>query len=100
MRKTIDVADLQDQLHEVLDDVVHRRVAYVLARGSDPEAVVIPYDQFQRYQALDSAEAYALLERLQSRRLGAAEPFSEEQVAADVAAAIAEARASRPDAGR
>ena len=93
MQKTIDVSELQDRLRVVLDEVVHGRVSYVVARGSDPEVVVISYDQFLRYRELDEQGVSALFDRMHVHLDQMNAEYSEEAVAADVAAAIAEVRA-------
>lgn len=95
MQKIIGVTELQRRFRSVLDDVVQQRVPYVLLRGSRPEAVMIPYEQFLRYQQLDRRALRdrfdAMLERLDALNEG----YSEEEVAADIAAAIAEVRAEK-----
>ena len=95
MQKIIGVTELQRRFKSVFDEVTHHHVPYVLTRGSRPEAVLVPYDQFLRWQELDenrSLESFGrLLEELAERNAH----FSEEEIAADVAAAEAEVAATR-----
>ena len=46
MNKIIGVTELQRNFRAIFDDVVHQQVPYVLARGSRPEAVLLPYEQY------------------------------------------------------
>ncbi len=61
MEKIIGVTELQRRFKSVLDDVVHKGAAYVVAGGSRPEAVLISYERFQRYQTLDGPAAFLAL---------------------------------------
>jgi len=100
VQKIIGVTELQRRFRSVFDEVVHQGVPYILARGSRPEAALIPYDQFLRYQRLDRQGMYDLLDQLQARAPARRAPLSEEEVAADVAAAIKEVRSGRRSAQR
>ncbi len=118
--KYIGVTDLQRRFRTVLDEVVQKGVPYVLARNSRPEAVMIPYGDFVRLQEAQEEEPEPferLWRRIKERRAhladeeakaDAAEAFhqlrermaendrySDEEVAVDVEAAIAEVRAER-----
>lgn len=87
MQREIDVADLEQRFPAVLDDVAQQRVSYVLTRANLPEAVLIPYEEFSRFQQLDEAEVFAQLERLLTRMAHVNAAYSDEEVAADIAAA-------------
>ena len=52
MQKIIGVTDLQRRLKAVLDEVADEHVPYVLIRGSQPRAALVPYEQFLRFQEL------------------------------------------------
>lgn len=90
MQKIIGVTELQRRFRSVFDEVVLKKIPYVLTRGSRPEAVLISYDEFLRYQELDEKQVLARFDRLVTRMAGQNVEYSEEEVAADAAAARAE----------
>jgi PHD/YefM family antitoxin component YafN of YafNO toxin-antitoxin module len=81
------VTDLQRRFRAVFDDVAERRIAYVLTRGSRPEAAMIPYDDFVRFQALQERKVLDRFDRLMARLAAQNAAYTEDEVAADVAAA-------------
>ena len=92
MHRIIGVTELQRRFRSVLDQVVKRNVPYVLTRGSRPEAALIPYEEFLRFQALQEEQVLARFDRLVTRMAEQNLAVSEEEVAADVATAMAELR--------
>jgi prevent-host-death family protein len=90
MQKIIGVTELQRHFRSVFDEVVKRRIPYVLTRGSRPEAALIPYEQFLRFQALEEQDVLARFDRLIARLADQNAAISEEDIAANVAAARAE----------
>lgn len=95
MQKIIGVTELQRRFRLVFDEVARKRVPYVLTRGSRPEAALIPYEEFLQFQALKEQEVLARFDRLAARLAEQNASAGEEEVAADVAAALEEARSSR-----
>jgi prevent-host-death family protein len=93
MQKIIGVTDLQRRFKAVLDEVADEHVPYVLIRGSQPRAALVPYEDFLRYQKLDEGAVIERFQRLQKRMAEASADLSEEEVAAEVAAARAELEA-------
>jgi prevent-host-death family protein len=87
MQKIIGVTELQRRFRSVFDEVAHKHIPYVLTRGSRPEAVLIPYEEFLRFQALQEEEVLARFDRLAARMARQNAAYSEAEVAADVAAA-------------
>jgi len=88
MDKIIGVTDLQRRFRKTFDEVAEERTPYILTRGSRPEAVLIPYEQ---YLKLLRAEEDGILRRFDeflSRMEAASEHFSEDEVAGDVAEAV------------
>ena len=81
-----------DGVRALLDQ---ERVPYVLTRGSRPEAALIPYEEFLQFQALKEQEVLARFDRLAARLAEQNASASEEEVAADVAAALDEVRSNR-----
>lgn len=63
MQKMIDFAELQRRLNSVFNEVAEDKIPYVLTRESQPEAVLIPYAEFLRFQAMQEQE---ILERFDS----------------------------------
>ena len=87
MQKIIGVTELQRSFRTVLDEVTQRRVPYILTRGSRPEAVIIPYEDFVRFQKLQEQATLARFDWLLNRMATENAQHSEEEVAADVEAA-------------
>ena len=90
MHKIIGVTELQRRFRPVFDQVVKENIPYVLTRGSRPEAALIPYEEFLRFQALQEQEVLARFDRLVTRMAEQNAAVGEEEVSADVAAARAE----------
>ncbi len=90
MEKTVAVAELGERFRAVFDEVTEDHLPYIVTRGREPEAVLVPYAEFQRLvKNSDEAVLRRFAEvraRIRERTAG----FSEEDVAADVAAARAE----------
>ena len=93
-QRIIGVTELQRRFKSVFDEVREDRVPYVLTRGSRPEAVLLPYDEYRRLEQLDEKEVVyrfdRLLERMRDRNRGT----PEEEVREDVRRARDEARGS------
>jgi len=99
MHKIIGVTELQRRFRSVFDQVAKENIPYVLTRGSRPEAALIPYEEFIRFQGLQEQEVLARFDQLVARMAEQNAAISEEEIAADVAAARAELDDST-DAGR
>ena len=99
MQKIIGVTELQRRFHSVFDEVAKKGVPYVLTRGSRPEAVLIPYETFLRYQELEEKEVQARFDRLLARMAKQNDARGDEEVAADVEAALAHFEALSRRAG-
>jgi prevent-host-death family protein len=90
MQRIIGVTELQRRFRSVFDEVAKKRVPYVLTRGSRPEAALIPYEEFLHFQALKEQDLLARFDQLVARMAVQSASVTEEEVAADVAAARAE----------
>lgn len=90
MQKIIGVTDLQRRFKAVLDEVAEEQVPYVLIRGSQPRAVLVPYDDYLRYQEHQESEILRRFRRLRTRMAEASADLSEDEVATEVAAARSE----------
>ena len=87
MQRIIGVTELQRRFRSVFDDVVDRSVPYVLTRGSRPEAVLVPYAEYLRYQQLEERDVLRRVDALLARLAEENGAYSVEEVEADVAAA-------------
>ncbi len=92
MQKIIGVTDLQRRFRSIFEEVARQRVPYVLTRDSRPEAALIPYDDFVRFQKWQEGEVLARFDALTARLAEQNASQSEEDAARDVEAAIREAR--------
>jgi prevent-host-death family protein len=94
---TISVKALQERFRAVLDEVTHEHTPYVLTRRSRPEAVLISYKDFLRYQALQEQEILARFDartaRLARHLAERNADYTDEEVADDIEAVVAEVRA-------
>jgi prevent-host-death family protein len=92
MQKIIGTTDLQRNFRTVFDEVAKDHIPYVLTRGSRPEAALVPYADYLRFQQLQERDVLrrvdALLARLAEQDTG----YDAAEVADDVTAAIEEAR--------
>jgi prevent-host-death family protein len=89
MQKVIGVTELQRRFRSVFDEVVKERIPYVLTRGSRPEAALISYEEFLRFQVLNEEDLLARFDRLIERMAEQNAAATEEEVATDVTAARA-----------
>ncbi|HYG64189.1 MAG TPA: type II toxin-antitoxin system Phd/YefM family antitoxin [Thermoanaerobaculia bacterium] len=87
MSRTIGVVELQEHFDSVLHKVAEEHVPYVLTRDSRPEAALIPYEEFLRFQAFREKEVLDLFQRAQARMTEKNAGYSDEEIAADVQAA-------------
>lgn len=90
MTKIIGVTELQRRFRAVLDEVLQRRTSYILTRGSRPEAALVPYEDFLRFQEMEEKAVLSRFDLLVARMAVQNAAYSEEEVAADVEAARAE----------
>lgn len=87
MQKIIGVTELQRRFRAVFDEVAKENVPYVLTRGSRPEAVLVPYDEFLRWQAMQEQEILADFDRLTERMAHQNAAVNENDLTADIEAA-------------
>jgi len=92
MNKIIGVTDLQRRFRKTFEEVAEEHVPYVLTRGSRPEAVLIPYEQYLRFLRADEAGILKRFDDILARMSAANERFSEEEIAKDVAATVRDVR--------
>lgn len=85
MNKIIGVSELQRKFRLVFDEVVKRQTPYILTRGSRPEAVLIPYDQFLKYAETDATGVVERFNHMLAQLAQANAAYSDEEVEADLA---------------
>lgn len=93
--RIIGVTELQRRFRAIFDEVREDRVPYVLTRGSRPEAVLLPYEEYERLERLDEREVVYCFDRLLERTRRHSEDTAEETVLADVQRARKETRRRR-----
>lgn len=87
MQKIIGVTELQRKFRPFFDDVVRNRTPLVLTRGSRPEAVLISYEDYLRFQQIQESEVLARFDQVWNRLAEVNAAFSENEIAADIKAA-------------
>ena len=92
MNKIIGVTDLQRRFRKTFDEVAEEHVPYVLTRGSRPEAVLIPYEQYLRFLRADEEGILKRFDDILVRMSSANDRFSEQEIAEDVADAVRDVR--------
>ncbi len=91
MQKIIGVTELQRRFRSIFDEVVKKNTPYILTRGSRPEAVLIPYEEFLRFQELQEQDVLANFDRLTVRMAKQQAAVDEAELQADIEAARTEA---------
>lgn len=80
MQKVIGVTEMQRNFRSVFDEVVQGNTPYILTRSSRPEAVIIPYADFLRFQA---QQEQIVLTQLTSQLTAVPESEQSENLAAN-----------------
>lgn len=94
-QQIIGVTELQRQFRLVFDKVAKKGIPFILTRGSRPEAVLIPYEEYLRYQAMNEPDEQKRFELLMKRMQVLNENIPDEEIEADIEAAVREVRAKR-----
>lgn len=89
MQQIIGVTELQRKFRSIFDQVVRKRTPVILTRGSRPEAVLIPYEDYLRFQQLQESEVLAHFDKVWKRLAEANAAYGEEEIAEDIRAARA-----------
>lgn len=87
MQQIIGVTELQRKFRSFFDDVVSKRTPVILTRGSRPEAVLISYEDYLRFQQMQESEVLARFDKVWTRLADLNAAISEEELAADIKAA-------------
>ena len=84
MQRIIGVTELQRRFRPFFEEVVHKRIPLVLTRGSRPEAVLIPYEDYQRFQQMQESEVLARFDRVWARLEEINSGYDEAEITADI----------------
>lgn len=84
MNKIIGVTELQRKFRTIFDEVVERHTPYILTRGSRPEAVLVPYDQYLKFVQADEAGVLKRFDNVLARMAAVNAQYSDEEVEADL----------------
>lgn len=93
MQKTIGVTEFEKGFGVIFDEVAEQKTPYVLTRNSQPEAVLIPYGEYIQYRRLQDSDLWKQMNALILRMTEQNRNFTEDEVSADIEAAIQEVRA-------
>jgi len=86
MQKIVGVTELQRRFRPFFEDVVRKRTPLVLTRGSRPEAVLIPYEDYLRFQQMQEGEVLAHFEQVWNRLSQVNAEYSLDEIDADIQA--------------
>jgi prevent-host-death family protein len=84
MQQIIGVTELQRKFRAFFDDVVRKRTPLILTRGSRPEAVLIPYEDYLKYQQMQEIEVLARFDQVWNRLAEVNAAADEVELAADI----------------
>jgi len=84
MQKIVGVTELQRRFRSIFDEVVRKKTPVILTRGSRPEAVLISYEDFQRFQEIQESEVLSRFDQVWSRLAGLNAAYSDEEISADI----------------
>jgi prevent-host-death family protein len=87
MQHIIGVTELQRKFRTVFDDVVSKRIPVILTRGSRPEAALISYEDYLRFQQMQESEVLAHFDTVWNRLAEVNAGISADKLAADIQAA-------------
>jgi prevent-host-death family protein len=87
MQKIIGVTELQRGFRAFFEEVVKKRTPLVLTRGSRPEAVLIPYEDYLRFQEMQESEVLARFDRTWRRLAEVNAEYNVDEVTADIESA-------------
>jgi prevent-host-death family protein len=87
MQEIVGVTELQRRFRLFFDQVVQKNMPLVLTRGSRPEAVMIPYQDYLRFQQMQESEVLARFDRVWEKLGELNVKYSDDEIAADIRAA-------------
>jgi prevent-host-death family protein len=84
MNRVIGVTELQKRFRTVFDEVAHKHTAFILTRGSRPEAVLMPYDQYLKFAQAEEAGVLKRFDELLAQMATVNAQYTDEEVEADL----------------
>jgi prevent-host-death family protein len=84
MNRIIGVTELQRKFSAIFNEVARRHTPYILTRGSRPEVVMIPYEQYLKYVQSDEKGIVERMDRTLARMAELNAHYSDDQVEADL----------------
>jgi prevent-host-death family protein len=84
MQIIVGVTELQRRFRSFFDEVVRKRTPVVLTRGSRPEAVLIPYEDYLRFQQMQEQEVLARFDQVWDRLDSLNAGYSDAEISADI----------------
>ncbi|HSB00598.1 MAG TPA: type II toxin-antitoxin system Phd/YefM family antitoxin [Anaerolineales bacterium] len=87
MQKIIGVTELQRRFRSIFEEVVRKNMPVILTRGSRPEAVIISYEDYQRFQEMQEQEVLARFDRVWNRLTELNAGYTDQEIFTDVEAA-------------
>ena len=87
MQQIIGVTELQRKFRAFFEGVVSKRTPLVLTRGSRPEAVLISYEDYLRFQQMQEIEVLARFDRVWNRLAQLNVTVGDDELAADIQSA-------------
>jgi len=84
MQQIVGVTDLQRHFRAFFDEVVRKRTPIVLTRGSRPEAALISYEDYLRFQQMQEKEVLAHFDQVWDRLEKLNVEYSDDEIAADI----------------
>ena len=87
MQQIIGVTELQRKFRSFFDQVVRKHTPVILTRGSRPEAALIPYEDYLRFQQMQESEVLARFDKVWNRLAEVNASISDDEIGADIRAA-------------
>jgi len=97
MQKIIGVTELQRNFRLMFDEVVRKGTPIVLTRGSRPEAALIPYEDYLRFQQMQDVEVLARFDEVWNRLAKLNDGIPQDEISADIENARKERNSARRD---
>jgi prevent-host-death family protein len=87
MQKIVGVTELQRRFRPFFEEVVRKHIPLVLTRGSRPEAVLISYEDYLRFQQMQESEVLARFDQVWARLAQVNAAVTEDELKADIESA-------------
>lgn len=84
MQQIIGVTELQRKFRSFFELVVNKGQPIILTRGSRPEAVLIPYEDYERYQQLQENEILAKFDAVWEKLDNLNASYSDDEIKNDI----------------